>query len=86
MRAKAELGVRSKRRGSGRGSKWLWEPPEDADLLQPFKERELADLMDDLIYGDEDPPLPGDEWKCGDGNMNWSDDDEDNEDGGVAWE
>jgi hypothetical protein len=55
-RAKRDLGVRSFKEGSGPGSRWLWELPVDEELLQPFKARDIDDLMERLIYGGGDPP------------------------------
>lgn len=55
-RAKRDLGVRSWKFGSGPGSRWFWELPEDAELLQRFKDKDLDCLMNELIYGDCDPP------------------------------
>jgi hypothetical protein len=81
-RAKLLLGVVSRKRGSGRGSRWLWELPLDDARLQPFKDREMEDLMDQLIYSDDDPPLPGDEWKRGYRGPSEGGEDEDGEDDG----
>jgi len=64
-RAKHELGVLSRKRGSGKGSRWVWELPADETRLKPYKEKDIDDLMDRLIFGEDDPPLPGDEWKHG---------------------
>ena len=38
-RAKRNLGVRSWKFGSGPGSRWYWELPDDQKLLRPFKDR-----------------------------------------------
>jgi hypothetical protein len=83
LRAKALLGVKSRKRGSGKESLWTWELSDDESLLRPFKDKDLDDLMDRLLHGeDEGPPLPGDEWKYrgGDNFDKGSDDDEDDED------
>jgi hypothetical protein len=66
-RAKALVGVRSYRRGGGPGSRWYWELPRETALLRAFRERDLEELTDRLLSGDDDPPLPGDEWKHGEG-------------------
>jgi hypothetical protein len=63
-RAKKALGVVSRKRGSGVGSSWSWALPDDEAVVRPFKERDLDELMDRLLH-DDDPPLPGDEWKGG---------------------
>lgn len=55
-RAKREFGVRSLKRGSGPGSRWFWELTADEDLLRPFKDRDIDDLMDRLIYGSDGLP------------------------------
>lgn len=55
-RAKRNLGVRSWKEGSGPGSRWLWELPDDEELLRPFKARDIDDLMERLISGSGDPP------------------------------
>lgn len=84
-RAKQVLGVRSKKRGSGRGSRWYWLLPDDEARLRPFREMDLSELMDRQIYGTDDnlPPLRGDKWKRGhrenegwDGNRGDDEDDE----------
>jgi putative DNA primase/helicase len=62
-RAKALLGVRSKKVGSGRGSRWYWELGDDDRVHVAFRDRDLEDLMDRLLYGGNGPPLSGDEWK-----------------------
>ena len=51
-RAKRDLRVRSWKFGSGAGSRWFWELPDDEELLRPLKEHDLGDLMNQLIYGD----------------------------------
>ncbi len=51
-RAKKILGVKSCKIFSGAQSKWLWQLPDDDQVLQPFRDRDMADLMDRLIYGD----------------------------------
>jgi hypothetical protein len=81
-RAKLLLGVKSRKRGSGRGSRWVWELPDDEARLRPFKDRDVEDLMDRLIYGDDDPPLPGDEWKRGYRGEGDGGQDEEDDDGG----
>ena len=81
---KARLGVRSRKVGSGRGSRWVWELPDDDRLLRAFKDRDLENLMNRLLYGDDGPPLPGDEWKRGippTDELGGADDDDD--DGGL---
>ena len=55
-RAKHDLGVHSWKFGSGSGSRWFWELPEDEELLRPFKDQDLDDLMNELIYGNTDRP------------------------------
>lgn len=58
-RAKADLGVKSRKWGSGRGSWWTWELPKDEELLRPFKEKDLDDLMDRLFNEGDEPPKSG---------------------------
>ncbi len=55
-RAKVLLGVRSRKVGSGRGSRWYWQLPADERFLRPFKDRDLDELMDHLLHGTESPP------------------------------
>ena len=54
-RAKRNLGVRSWKFGSGRGSRWFWELPDDEKLLRPFKNQDIDYLMNELIYGMDNP-------------------------------
>jgi len=63
-RAKKLLGVVVRKWGSGRGSRWSWQLPEDPELLRRFRSLEIDDLMDRLIYGADMPPVP-------DGNSRW---------------
>lgn len=53
-RAKLVLGVETKKRGSGPGSRWYWRLPDDEARLRPFKEKSLDDLMAQLLEGEED--------------------------------
>ena len=53
-RAKRDLGVRSWKFGSGSGSRWFWELPDDEELLRPLKDQDLDYLMNELIYGNTD--------------------------------
>jgi hypothetical protein len=62
-RAKRDLGVCSWKLGSGAGSRWFWELPENEELLRPFKDKDIDCLMDRLIYGDCDSPPEGDDRK-----------------------
>jgi hypothetical protein len=84
-RAKRALGLRVRKVGSGRNSCWRWELPEDAGLLRPFKEKDLDELTEQLLKGsdEDDPPLPGDEWKGYDEGRE-DDGDEDGGDEGVS--
>lgn len=56
-RAKKVLGVRSRKRGSGRYCQWFWELSADASVLRAFKERDTDELLDQLIT----PPDDGEE-------------------------
>jgi putative DNA primase/helicase len=76
-RAKKGLGVVARKRGSGPGSRWTWELPADEGSFRAFKERDLDELMERLLNGEEGPPVPGDEWKEGLGG-------EDEEEGGPG--
>lgn len=86
-RAKESLGIKSKREGFGKGSKFYWVLPDTNDLIDRLKQNELDDLLDNLIYGaDEtlpdgnDTSDPADWWKQGP-----RDDAEDSDlDGGVV--
>jgi len=55
-RAKHDLGVRSWKFGSGSGSRWLWELPDDEERPRPLKDQAFDDLMNELIYSNTDPP------------------------------
>lgn len=55
-RAKELLGVRSIRRGFGRGSQFFWKLPEKNELLQRLHELDLDLLMGKLLTGDDDTP------------------------------
>jgi hypothetical protein len=46
-RAKTMLHVRSWKKGSGWCSRWYWELPKDENLLQPYKEMDAEQLMED---------------------------------------
>lgn len=84
-RAKRELGVRSWKSGSGPGSRWFWQLPDDQELLRPFKDRDIGDLMDQLIYGEDGPAQDGnDEKRHPDLPGEGQDDDDGDEEG--AWE
>jgi hypothetical protein len=41
------------------GSRWCWILPDDPDLLRPFRERDLNELVDRLTCGDDGPPPAG---------------------------
>ncbi len=65
-RAKALLGVRSRKAGSGRGSRWFWELGDDERTRRSFADRDMEELMERLLHGGHDgPALSGDEWKRG---------------------
>jgi hypothetical protein len=51
-RAKQQMGVRSWKEGSGEDCRWLWELPNDPKLLQRFKDKDIASLIERLIHGD----------------------------------
>jgi hypothetical protein len=53
-RAKAALRVKVKKRGSGRGSSWIWQLPNDKTFTLAFRDRELDDLMEQLLTGGEE--------------------------------
>ena len=55
-RAKRDICVRSWKLGSGPGSRWLWELPDNEELLRPFRTKDIDSLMDRLIHGTDDPP------------------------------
>jgi len=52
-RAKFELQVVAKKRGSGAGSRWFWHLPDDPGILRPLHDRDLDALADRLIHGDD---------------------------------
>jgi hypothetical protein len=51
-RAKDVLGVKSKRRGFGRGSEFLWELPEHNAIVGRLRERDFDHLMNQLCHGE----------------------------------
>jgi hypothetical protein len=57
-RAKSALGVRSIKRGSGKGSHWYWRLPDDDRTYRAFKEHDLDRLMDQLCFGDDGLDIP----------------------------
>jgi hypothetical protein len=65
-RAKRDLGVSSWKRGSGPGSRWFWELPQDDKLLRRFKDKDLDCLLNELIYGGSAPTPPKGKTKCDD--------------------
>ncbi|MFO0842367.1 MAG: AAA family ATPase [Gemmataceae bacterium] len=42
-RAKKQLGVVTRKEGSGPGSRWTWELPDDEARLRPYRERDLLE-------------------------------------------
>jgi hypothetical protein len=52
-RAKRLLGVVSRKRGSGVGSRWFWVLDPNAKNVQPFRDRAFDDLTGQLLHGDE---------------------------------
>lgn len=56
-RARERLRIRVQKVGSGKGSHWYWQLPDDSELLRRYRDRELDDLMDQLT-GKVGPP-PG---------------------------
>jgi len=55
-RAKRELAVRSRKYGSGTGSEWFWELPDDRRELRPLMDQDIDHLMNELIYPRELEP------------------------------
>jgi hypothetical protein len=55
-RAKKALHIASRKRNSGKHSRWMWELPDDEEVLRPYKDRDLDELMDRLVNNGEDPP------------------------------
>jgi hypothetical protein len=62
-RAKSNLKIRAWKQGGGQGARWMWQLPDDEDLLRPFRQRDLDELSDRLFHGGDEPPLPGEGWK-----------------------
>ncbi len=42
-RAKKQLGVVTRKEGSGPGSRWTWEVPDDESRLRPYRDRDLLE-------------------------------------------
>lgn len=42
-RAKKQLGVVTRKEGSGPGSRWTWELPDDESRLRPYRDRDLLE-------------------------------------------
>jgi hypothetical protein len=61
-RAKRILGVVSRKEGSGRGSRWTWELPDDEALLRPYRERDRAERLD-LVRRELVGRQPGEPWQ-----------------------
>ena len=53
-RAKESLGIKSQRRGFGKGSTFYWVLPNKNDLVGRLKQNELDSLLDKLLHGDDD--------------------------------
>ena len=53
-RAKTDMRVVSKRRGSGSGSSWWWQLPETSALTAALRERDLDELCEMLVEGYDD--------------------------------
>ena len=60
-RAKAALGVQSRRRGFGPGSQFFWRLPDRHVLVASLREREMENLVGMLIGDDDDPRSGADE-------------------------
>jgi hypothetical protein len=50
-RAKKQMGIPSWKEGHGKDCRWLWELPNNAQLLQRFKEKDIAQLVERLVHG-----------------------------------
>jgi hypothetical protein len=61
-RAKKALRVVSRKEGSGRGSRWAWELPDDEALLRPYRERDRAERLH-LVRRELAGRQPGDPWQ-----------------------
>ena len=57
-RAKKYLRVESAKKGSGLGSRWFWHLADDEELIRPLKEKDIGELIDRMIYGDNDLAPP----------------------------
>lgn len=57
-RAKRAMGVKSVKRGSGKGSHWYWRLPDDDRTYRAFKQHDLDRLMKQLCYGDHELEIP----------------------------
>jgi hypothetical protein len=81
------LQVESRKKGSGYGSRWFWNLPENEDLLRPLKSKDIGELMDRLIYGDSDMATRDGAWNRH-GNSTRKKDDQsngDNDADGAVW-
>jgi hypothetical protein len=61
-RAKRALRVVTTKQGSGLGSRWTWELPDDEELLRPFREREREERLRQARR-EVACLLPGDPWQ-----------------------
>lgn len=53
-RAKKELRVKPQKHGSGKGSFWTWQlPDDDFGLLAELRQRDIDELMNKLVHGDD---------------------------------
>ena len=50
-RAKKRMGVHSWKEGSGKDCRWLWELPNDVELLNRFHDKDIAQIVERLVHG-----------------------------------
>jgi hypothetical protein len=57
-RTKDLLGVRSVRSGFGRDSRFSWALPPQSEIFRRLFDRDLDELLEELIHGDKRPQQP----------------------------
>lgn len=57
-RAKAAMGVKSKRTGFGPSSEFFWSLPKEHEMVKELRDRDMENLMDALIDGEPSDRVP----------------------------
>ena len=76
-RAKRRMAVKSRRKGFGANSSFLWVLPKEGDVLHRVKNRHLDELVDALVSGDESLSTRSTDHPSGRGTQNSNDAEDD---------